>query len=182
MGSPIDQASLYLLQFIAGLITFLLIIRFLIRANRVDWRNPIVGAIARFSNPIVAPLGAVLPSKGRWDFAALATAFLVQVLLALAVGWLAGKSFSLVYISIFALTEVLNFLLDLMFWLIIIRVILSWVVQGYNPNLEIFYQITNPMMQFFQRIIPPIGGLDISPIFAILAIKLTQILLVGSLA
>lgn len=181
MATPVDQASFYLLQFIAGLVTFLLLIRFLIRATNVDWRNPIVLSIARFSNPIVAPFGVILPSKGRWDFAALAAAFVVQILLALAIGWLASRVFSINYVLIFALTEVLNFLLDLMFWLIIIRVILSWVVQSYNPNLAIFYQLTSPILHFFQRLIPPIGGLDISPIFAILAIKLTQILVVGTL-
>jgi YggT family protein len=182
MSSPVDQAGLFLLQFLAGLVIFVLMLRFLIRATRTDWRNPIVMFIAKVTNPICKPFSLVLPSKGRWDWAALAAAFGVQVVFVLLIGWLMARDFGMTLVLISALTEVMNVLLDMLFWLIIIQVILSWVAQGHNPNLEIFRQLTAPILAPFQRLIPPIGGFDLSPIIAILAIKVTQILLVGSLA
>lgn len=182
MGSPVDQAGLFLLQFLAGLVIFVLVLRFLIRATSTDWRNPIVMFIAKVTNPICQPFAYVLPSKGRWDLAALAAAFVVQVLFVLLIGWLTGRDFGIAVILLSALTEVLNVLLDMMFWLIIIQIILSWIVQGHNPNLEIFRQLTAPILAPFQRLIPPMGGFDLSPIIAILAIKLGQILIVGSIA
>lgn len=180
--TPVDQAGFYLLQFIAGLVIFVLILRFLIRATYTDWRNPIVMFIAKVTNPICKPFSLVLPSKGRWDFAAVGAAFVVQVLFVLLIGWLSGRDFAIAVILISALTEVLNVLLDMMFWLIIIQVILSWLVQSHNPNLDIFHQLTTPILAPFRRLIPPVGGFDLSPIIAILAIKVSQILIVGSLA
>lgn len=182
MSSPVDQAGLFLLQFIAGLVVFTLMLRFLVRATHTDWRNPIVMFIAKVTNPICKPFALFLPSRGRWDLAALGAAFVIQALVAWIIGWFIGQSYGIGFILLFALTEVMNFLLDMMFWLIIIQVILSWVVQSYNPNLEIFRQLTTPILAPFQRLIPPMGGMDLSPIVAILVIKLGQILIVGSIA
>lgn len=179
---PLSQASLFLLQFIAGLVVFTLILRFLIRATYTDWNNQIVKFIAKVTNPICKPFALVLPSKGRWDFAAIGAAFTTQVVLAISIGLIIGQSFNLSYILLFAVSEILNFLFDMMFWLIIIQVVLSWIAQSYNPNLDIFRQLTEPILSKFRSLIPPIGGMDLSPIVAILAIKLGQILIVGSIA
>lgn len=182
MGSPVDQAGLFLLQFIAGLVIFVLVLRFLIRATYTDWRNPIVMFIAKVTNPVCKPFAILLPSRGRWDYAALGAAFSVQVIFILLVSWLSARDFGLAFILLSALTEVFNVLLDMLFWLIIIQIILSWIDQGRNPNLDIFRQLTAPILAPFQRLIPPMGGFDLSPIVAILVIKLSQILIVGSIA
>ena len=182
MGSPVDQAGLFLLQFIAGLVIFVLVLRFLIRATHTDWRNQIVMFIAKVTNPVCKPFALVFPSKGRWDWAALAAAFSVQVLFVILIGWLTNRDFGIALILLSALTEILTVLLDMVFWLIVIQIILSWLVQNHNPNLDIFRQLTAPILAPFQRMIPPMGGFDLSPIVAILVIKLAQILIVGSIA
>lgn len=181
MGSPVDQAGLFLLQFIAGLVIFVLVLRFLIRATHTDWRNPIVMFIAKVTNPVCKPFAMVLPSHGRWDLAALGAAFTIQIIFVFLIGWLSARDFSLIFIFLSSLTEIINVLLDMLFWLIIIQIILSWIDQGRNPNLDIFRQLTAPILAPFQRLVPPMGGFDLSPIIAILVIKLAQILIVGSI-
>jgi len=180
-GSPVSDGGLFLVQFLVGMIIFILMLRFLLRATYVDWRNPIVSFTAKVTNPICAPVNMALPSKGRWDFSALITAGAIQALFVLFIGWITGKDFSAVFIFVAAVTEVLNQLLDMMFWLILIQVILSWVAPQPNPNTQIFIQITEPILAPFRRIVPPISGMDLSPIFAIVAIKLAQIVIVGSI-
>lgn len=180
--SPFENGGLFLFQFITGLVIFVLLLRFLMRATFVDWRNPIVQFIAKVTNPLCAPFNMVLPRQGRWDWSALVTAMALQAIFVVIIGLLTNRDFGIGLIAIASLTEILNQLLDLMFWLIIIQVVLSWVSPGYNPNTEIFNQLTRPILTPFQRIIPPIGGMDLSPIVAILAIKLTQIVVVGSIA
>lgn len=180
--SPASQGGLFLLHFVAGLIVFVLLLRFFMRATYVDWRHPVVTFIAKITNPLVAPMNKLIPVRGRWDYAALATAFLVQVLFVWLLGWLSDREYDVGLMVIVGITEILNQMLDIMFWLIIIQVILSWVSQGYNPNTAIIDQMTSPILRPFQRIIPPIAGLDLSPIVAILAIKLVQIVVVGSIA
>ena len=176
------QALLFLIQVVMGLVVFVFIIRFLMRATRVDWRLPIVHIVARLTNWACAPLGRLIPVRGRWDFAALTAALLAETAYILLVGLLTGRSFSPAASTLFSVAETLNVLLDTLFWLVVIQVILSWLQPGYNPNLAIFHQMSAPILAPFQRLIPPLAGLDLSPIAAIVAIKLGQILLVGPIA
>lgn len=180
-GTPLGDGGLFLIQFIIGLVIFALMLRFLLRATHADWRHPIVSFTAKVTNPLCLPVNSVLPAKGRWDFAALLTAAIIQAGFVFFIGWITGRDFGAVFIAVAALTEVANQLLDMMFWLIIIQVILSWVSPQSNPNTEIFNQITAPILAPFRRLIPPISGMDLSPIVAILAIKLVQIVVVGSI-
>lgn len=180
--SPIGQGGLFLIQFIVGLVIFALMLRFLLRATHADWRHPIVTFIAKVTNPLCLPFNKILPIKGRWDWSAIATAVTIQALFVIVIGMLTDRSFGIGFIAIASLTEIANQLLDMMFWLIIIQAVLSWVVQGYNPNTVIFDQLTRPILAPFQRLVPQVGGLDLSPLVAIVAIKLFQIVVVGSIA
>ncbi len=182
--TPLEQGGVFLFQFISSLIIFALMLRFLMRATNVDWHNPIVSFVAKVTNPLCAPVSKFMPVKGRWDWAAIVTALIIQSLVVIIIGWMIGKNFGAVLIAISAVTEVLNQLLDMMFWLIIIQVVFSWLNQGStpNPSAAIFDDLTRPILAPFQRLVPPIGGIDLSPIVAIVAIKLTQIVVVGSIA
>lgn len=180
--SPAGQGGLFLLQFLVGLVIFALLLRFLMRATHLDWRHPVVMFIAKITNPLCMPLNKILPRPNRWDWSALITAGLIQALLVILIGWITERHFGIPLILISALTEVMNQLLDMMFWLIIIQVVLSWVSPGYNPNTAIFYALADPILKPFQRLVPSMGGFDLSPIIAILAIKLVQIVVVGSIA
>ena len=148
--SPIGQGGLFLIQFIVGLVIFALMLRFLLRATHADWRHPIVTFIAKVTNPLCLPFNKVLPAKGRWDWSAIATAVAIQAFFIVVIGMLTDRSFGIGFIAIASLTEIANQLLDMMFWLIIIQAVLSWVVQGYNPNTAIFDQLTRPILAPFQ--------------------------------
>lgn len=182
LASPVGQGGLFLLQFITGLIIFALMLRFLLRATYADWNHPIVQFIAKITNPLCAPFNKVIPAKGRWDWSAMATAIIIQALFVVLVGYLTSRSFGVPFIVLASTTEIINQLLDMMFWLIIIQAVLSWVSPGYNPNTAIFEQLTQPILAPFRRFIPPMGGIDLTPIVAILAIKLFQIVVVGSIS
>jgi YggT family protein len=181
LTSPMGQGGLFLLQFVTGLVIFALMLRFLLRATHADWRHPIVTFVAKVTNPLCAPINKALPLKGRWDWSAIGTAVIIQALFVLLVGFLTQKEFGAVFVLLAAITEIMNQLLDMLFWLIIIRIVLSWVSPGHNPNTAIFDQLTQPILEPFQRLIPPISGMDLSPLAAILTIKLVQIMVVGSI-
>ena len=180
-ASPIGQGGLFLLQFITGLVIFVLMLRFLLRATYADWHHPIVKFIAKVTNPLCAPFNKILPAKGRWDWSAILTAVVIQSLFVVLIGYLSARSFSVPFILLASTTEIANQLLDMMFWLIIIQAILSWISPGYNPNTAIFDQLTQPILAPFRRFVPAMCGIDITPIVAILAIKLFQIVILGSL-
>lgn len=81
-----------------------------------------------------------------------------------------------------ALAFLVSAILTLMFWLILIRVLMSWVSPDpYNPLVRALYQITDPILAPAQRLIPPIGGLDLSPLVILIGIQFVKIFLVQSL-
>ena len=81
-----------------------------------------------------------------------------------------------------AVAFLINAVLTLMFWIILIRVLMSWVSPDpYNPLVRALYQLTDPILRPAQRLIPPIGGLDLSPIVVLLGIQFLKLFLVQSL-
>src|SRR5690606_27964015 len=114
-----------------------------------------------------------LPSMKNSDFSILFVVLFVaitKIVLFCAVGnsILLTNMFGLI---IWGIGDTTVQLTDLLFYAIIIQVISSWVAAGHSPLLEVVYHITAALLKPCQRIIPPIGGLDISPILAILALK-----------
>lgn len=175
--SPLANGGLFLLQFLVGMVVFVLLLRFIMRATSVDWRHPIVGFVAKVTNPLCQPFSKLFGRLGRWDWSALLAAFVVEVIFVGLIGMLTGRDFGALTILLVSFTEVANQLLDLVFWLIVIQAILSWVSPGYNPNTIIFNQMVTPILRPFQKVIPPISGIDLSPIAVLVIIQLTQIVL-----
>ncbi|MBV1873994.1 MAG: YggT family protein, partial [Gammaproteobacteria bacterium] len=78
---------------------------------------------------------------------------------------------------------ILGLLLNFFFWAIIIQVVLSWVApQSNNPIIGLLYQITEPIMAPARKLLPPMGGMDFSPIITFMLIQLAKIMVVGTLA
>jgi YggT family protein len=96
---------------------------------------------------------------------------------------LSGYSVDVLFLAPWALIGIFALFLKILFWAMIISVILSWVAPGsHNPGAELVQQITEPVLAPFRRIIPNLGGLDISPIFAFIALQLLQSWLIPRLA
>ena len=84
---------------------------------------------------------------------------------------------------IWALIGVTSLFLKIFFFALIISVILSWVAPGsYNPGAQLVNQICEPLLAPIRKLLPSLGGLDISPIFAFIAINLLDMLVVKNLA
>jgi YggT family protein len=76
----------------------------------------------------------------------------------------------------------LSYILKIYFWGLLISVIVSWVAPySGNPALLLIQQILEPLQRLFRKVIPPMGGLDLSPIFIFLGIQVVEIMLVGTL-
>jgi YggT family protein len=121
-----------------------------------------------------------LPPIGRIDTATVVVAFGIQDQLIWLLCANKGDPTSILVIAVNSIFALISQLLRLFMYAIFIRIILSWIAAGnYNPAIEIIGAITEPVMRPFRRIIPPIGGFDISPIFAMLTLGVAMILIGG---
>jgi YggT family protein len=162
-----------LVKVVFNLFLFVVLLRLVLQLTRADFYNPISQSIVKVTSPIVLPLRKVIPSIGRLDTASLVLAFSVQLLTVVFVVLIKGAVISPASYAIYTFAGTLYHLLDLYFWAMLISVILSWVA----PGALLVGQITAPLYRTCQRVIPTLGGLDLSPIFIFLAISfLKQVL------
>ena len=144
---------------------------------RADFYNPMSQMVVKVTNPLVIPLRRIIPGFGGLDMAsvllALIIAFAKLALLksmnVLLTDWLT--------LSLFAVLTILKKTGSMIFWVLLIRAILSWVSQGRNPIEHVMHQLTEPFLAPIRRILPALGGLDLSVLVAFIGLQAINFLL-----
>jgi YggT family protein len=181
----LDTAAIYLLQTLGSLYLLLVLLRFILQLVRADFYNPLSQFVVRATQPLLQPLRRVIPSLAGLDLASLVLAILVQLLLMAATLLLMGFGLGdfLLQLLLWSLIGVAALLSKVFFFALIASVILSWVAQGSrHPGVLLVQQICEPLLAPFRRLLPSLGGLDLSPIFAFIALNLFDMLVIGNLA
>jgi YggT family protein len=172
------QALYFIVKTLAQLYLLLLLLRFWLPIMRADFRNPIANGILRITSPLVIPLRRIIPPIGRLDTSTILVAYILEFLLILALLALRGLRVETLPIAITAILELAILSLNLFFFVILIKIILSWVApQNYNPMTVLLNTMAEPVLRPFRRIVPAVGGFDVSPIFAIVLLKAAEIVL-----
>ena len=180
MPDNVTQALVFVVNAVAQLYLFVLLLRILLPWLGADYRNPITQAILKITSPVVVPLRRIIPPVGRVDTATVLVAFIIQYLLILLILLIFGRTADIGTIALTAVVDLVLLMLRLFVFAIIIRVILSWISPGgYNPALAIIHALTDRVLLPFRRIIPPLGGLDLSPLVAIILITAVTIVVAG---
>ncbi len=169
----------YLLSFIFDALLMVLVIRVWLQLVRADFYNPLSQFVVKVTNPLVIPFRRVIPGFGGIDLATLVIAYLVASLKFIIIPALNGGPIDVLtalYLGILYLIKQTGFLL---FVLMLVMALMSWVVQGYNPTQVILHQLTEPVLRPIRNIIPNIAGLDLSVLAAFLLLNMINILLSG---
>jgi len=153
------------------------ILRIWLQLARADFYNPFSQFIVKATHPLIAPMRRILPSLGRFDTASFVLALLVVMVKVLLISLIAGGGIDILLFLMFAVVSVIKKAGVLLFWMLLIRAILSWFNQGYNPIVMVMGQLTEPVLAPIRRIIPPIGGLDLSVMLVIIGMNFLNMLL-----
>lgn len=180
MPSNVVSMLVFIVNALTSLYLLLLILRFWLPWMRADFRNPLAQGILKLTSPLVIPLRRIVPSFGRLDTATVLVAFVVQYLGVLLILLIIGVTASFSMIAITSAVKLVLLSLNLFMFAIFIRIVLSWIAPGqYNPATAIIATLTEPVLRPFRRIIPTMGGFDISPVFAIIALGALTRLIMG---
>ncbi len=180
MGGGPASAGAFVVEFVGGLYLLAVLLRFIFQLVRADFYNPISQFVVTVTNPPLAMLRRLIPGLWGIDLAALvlllAVALIKFYLLFMVVrGGFPAAPGAVVY----AVGDILDHLVYVYMGAIIIRAILSWVApRGYNPIITLLITVTEPVMAPARRVLPPIGGLDLSPILVFLVLGVVARLLV----
>ncbi|MCG6899014.1 MAG: YggT family protein [Gammaproteobacteria bacterium] len=174
LANPLE----FLVSTLFSLYILAVMLRFLLGAVRADFYNPVSQFLVRITNPLLVPMRKVIPSLGKFDTSALLLMLLLQMISLSIVFMLRGISISVVALLVTAVAELLLLLINIFMFSIIIQVILSWINPGsYNPVTAMLYSITSPIMRPIQRLVPPISGIDLSPLVAIIGLQVVRMLI-----
>ena len=180
----LNTAAVYVLQTLGSLYLLIVLLRFVLQLVRANFYNPLCQFIVKATQPLLKPLRRIIPSLFGLDMSSLVLAILVQLaLMALTLLLTYGTTGNPLQLLIWSLIGVTALFLKIFFFAMIISVILSWVAPGsHNPGAELVNQICEPALAPFRRIVPNLGGLDISPILAFMVLKLIDMLVINNLA
>ena len=179
----LNNALAYLIDVFFGLLTYALLLRFVMQFMRAPFRNPLGQAVMALTDWIVKPLRKVLPGYRGVDWASLVAAFVFQFAWLFALQLAFGRAFALLGIGLaFLLVTTVIALVKALLWLVIVVVfaqaILSWVAPD-GPVAGVLNALTFPLLRPVRRVVPPIGGtLDLSPLIVIVIAQLLLITLV----
>ena len=182
--NSLNTAAIYLIQTLGSLYLLIVLLRFLLQLVRADFYNPLSQFIVRATKPLLMPLRRLIPGYGGLDFASLVLGIAIQLVMLILIILLMGYALPNILLLVsWAAIGVLALFVKIFFFALIISVILSWVAQGsYNPAVILINQLCAPILAPIRKILPALGGLDLSPIFAFIAIRLFDMLVIANLA
>ncbi len=174
------QAIIFITKTLIDLYILAYVLRLTLQWARADFYNPFSQFIVRITNPLVVPFRRVLPAIGKLDTGTLLAIILLELLAIVLLWWLYDAPWPppAAPVLAYALLRTLVAFINLFFFAILIRVILSWVNPGtHSPVTAIIWSVTEPVMAPVRRLIPPIGGLDISPLFVLIGLQALRMLI-----
>jgi YggT family protein len=171
-------ALLFILDALLTLVVVAFLLRVLMPVVRADFRNPIGQAVVQLTNPLVMPLRKLLPPAGRIDVASVVALCAVQLAKTAVLRLVAGAGLAALPLVAGALRDLASTVLQFYFVAVLVYALLSWVAPGgYSPGAQLLHRLCEPLLAPLRRIIPPIGGLDLSALFVLIGLQALQILL-----
>jgi YggT family protein len=182
MSGYLTDPLVFLVHTLLGLYAAVALIRFLLQVTRADFYNPVSQFVVKLTSPVLRPLRRLVPGYAGLDLSSLILAWLVKAVELAVVSLLLGLERNPLGALLWALPALVGLAIDIFLFAILIRVILSWVnPDPYHPVASLLDTLTSPLMRPAQRLIPPIGGLDLSPMAVMIALVLVQMLLLPPL-
>jgi YggT family protein len=173
----LSQMLIFLLKTVLALFTLALLLRFYMQLLRAPYRNPLSQFLIAVTDFIVRPARRIIPGFRGVDMATLVLAWLSELVLLAGVLMLQGYEFSSAAgtaaagLGALALVQIIKITLYILMVAIIIQAILSW-INPYSPLAPLLDSLTRPILGVFRSRIPPIGNVDLSPLFVLIIIQL----------
>lgn len=172
----IAGALFFIISSLIMLYSFCILARIILQVVQADFYNPLCQFVVKATNPFLRPLHRYIPIRPV-DFSAIFLLLVVQSLLVCLESVLKGLPLEVTVVIVSSIINSIRLVLDFYVFLIFVQVILSWVQPGgYNPMTEILYKMTEPLLAPVRRMLPDMGGLDLSPMIVLMALYTLGIL------
>ena len=178
MNSALTDIGMTIVQPLFSLAMLLIAVRFLAQLCGVSGYNPISMTLRRVTNVIVLPLSRLLPSGNRFSPGALLALILIQVAFIALMFGLVGQldAFNVLQALIWSALGAAGLLISIIFYSVIAMIVVSFLApQSSHPAVEFIWELTEPVMAPLRQVLPPMGGLDFSPIILFIALNVIRV-------
>ncbi|MHB1141574.1 MAG: YggT family protein [Sulfuricaulis sp.] len=175
MSSFFTEAGVLIVGVVFGLYILAVLLRFLFQLSRADFYNPISQFLVALTNPLLRPLRRAIPGLLGIDLASLVLLLALQFLEFYVLSWLGGLTTGFIPLLLAAMLGLVRLTIKVYFFATVLRVILSWFMPygvRQNPAGDLLVSLTEPLMRPARRLIPAVGGLDLSPIAVIVGLQI----------
>lgn len=173
------NALIFIISSLLHLLVLVFLLRVLLPLCAVDYRHPFAAAVLRLTNPLILPMRRFLPAMGRIDTASWIALLLIQLASTLLITALSGITpHSIGQFLWTSFSGLLSILLQFYLFVLMLHAVMSWMAPtDYSPATSLLRSLSAPVLKPFQRFIPRIAGLDLSVLFALIAIQALLILM-----
>ena len=178
MNSALTDIGMTIVEPLFSLAMLLIAVRFLAQLCGVSGYNPISMTLRRVTNVIVLPLSRLLPSGNRFSPGALLALILIQVVFIALMFGLVGQldAFNVLQALIWSALGAAGLLVSIIFYSVIAMIVVSFLApQSSHPAVEFIWELTEPVMAPLRQVLPPMGGLDFSPIILFIALNVVRV-------
>lgn len=166
------QITTFLLDVAAGLLGGACLLRLYMQYQRIPFGNPVGRFVFALTDWIVLPLRKVLPGYRRWDFASLIAAYLFELAQYGIIALMLGGGYAAV--PVLAVFGLVRLVISGVTGLVIVYAILSW-VNADSPIVDVIDRLAAPILRPFRRVIPLVGGFDLSPLALLVVLQVLAI-------
>lgn len=178
----LSNPAIFLIDTLVSLYLLALMLRFLFQWVGAEYHNPISRFLVKITHPPLRIFRRFIPPAGRIDNASLMLMLFLRIFADYLIFLLSDLSVSVGALVLFSFTHLLSLLINIFFFAIIARALLSWFnPDAYNPAVSLLHSLTEPTLRTVRGVIPPISGIDLSPIFALIGLELARMLLIDAM-
>ena len=183
-GGAFTEALVFLVRTAFELYLLAVVLRFLFQMVRADFYNPLAQFLVKVTNPALKPIRRIVRGYGGIDWSSILLMLILKsIQIAIIAVLVSGRFPVLTGLVVLSIAEILKLIIYVFMVAVFIQVILSWVNPGaYNPATVILYQLTEPLLRPARRVIPAVGGLDLSPLLVFIVLQLMIILFVNPIS
>ena len=174
----IYQMASLVLDVMAGLVAGTCLLRLAMQAQRIPFNQPLGRFVFAVTDWIVMPLHKVVPTWSRWDVSSLVAAWLIKALQFLLLWLLAGAHGQLGLLPLVSLVGLLQLVVSVVSAVVLVYALMSWMQPG-SYFLQMAERLAQPWLDPVRRVVPLVGGVDLSPLVLLLALQLVGMLLAG---
>ena len=179
----VGNAATFLIETLFGLYILVVMLRLLFQLVRADFYNPLSQFVVKATNPPLRHLRRFIPGFRGIDLASVTLLVALQLIELSLVSLVLGVAPHPVGLVILSLAQLLQLAIYVFMFSIIIQVVISWVNPGaYNPVVSLLHSLNEPLLAPARRMIPPMSGLDLSPLVVIVGLQLALLLLVAPIS